>query len=514
MNREELYNYCRRNVFEHNIYVKIRGQDIQIYDTRPGCIARCRFVNELVYYVWSKVFDKFLSRYNYGLALLLYLLGIKETDEDIYIDSLYGDTHTIDNAEIFEFGMLDVNTRDSNHTFAIDCEGPANFECCINCSSDSTERLYYCFNCTNCINCSDSYYCINCRKCDCCDYCNDCEDCENCDYCNNCKKCKYFCNNCNDCSDCEECKYCDKCSGVRSGYYCKECNTCVKCTLCNSSQKLSFCERCNNCNTCGQCIQCNECNDCYECKFDTKCSNCRNCSKCNNCNDCNDCITCNECEHCHECKFDTKCSSCKGCENCSDCGECQDCESCRDCILSTNCKECEKCSMCNQLCACTNCSTCTKLWIMKDKQSQLENQQHMHIDSTILADYDVVHHLNDDGYYINIYEDSDEPIIQLFDSNNNIICKCVTHGYNDTYREYPTSISLKQGWLYYPDTEQKYVYFMTSNESLTIGKLEQHLNNSENLVEYIKNKLTSDMKSSIIYVYDRNGNECYTTANL
>jgi len=162
---------------------------------------------------------------------------------------------------------------------------------------------------------------------------------------------------------------------------------------------------------------------------------------------------------------------------------------------------------------------------MKDKHNQLEKQEYMNIDSTILADNDV-YQLNDDGYRVDIHRAYDiiephflkyydETVIQLFDADNNIICKCLTHNnYNELYSGYPLNIALKQGWIYYPDNEKKYIYFMTTDNSLTIDKLMEHKDNSEDLVEYIKNELKTNMKSSIMFVYDRWGKNIYTTTNL
>ena len=133
----------------------------------------------------------------------------------------------------------------------------------------------------------------------------------------------------------------------------------------------------------------------------------------------------------------------------------------------------------------------------------LDDQRNVHINTQIIAD-DYTIDLNDDGFRMTL----DNDIVQLFDSDNNIICKCI-------YRCCDSDIVLKQGWIYYPDIEKKYVYFMTSSNSLTISNIMSNdIINVENIVENIKDKLSTHIQSSVIYVYDRNGKEVYSVINL
>ena len=488
MNHNQLLDWCKDAHNHHDIYyVEVSSYNDRHIKFNPrGSYTYNVFFKQLIKYLWKKVFNTELESdeeiEHEGINLLYYLFTSRYASSDLCISSVYGNTSAIDDVDIYERGMLRhivINTDEKYfsvlkiYAFAVDCKVgqgiDARFVRCINCSisrlspnlpradrmndyypaKNAVVKLFNCFNCVDCINCSSCSDCLQCTACIRVYNSIMCEDCKECMWCNNCK-------------DCKKLKVCDNC------------------TECNQSRGLDTCQRCRN--------HCNNCTGCIDCKV---CTNCNACDSCNNCDDTEMCV---------------KCKGCKdACINCVECTDCVKCTYCKECKKCTNCVDCTECKTCT---SCTTCVTCVKQTSKKQTDSALYSRSHQNIkEEKMFFKHPFIVDLDDDGQRVEI----NGRIIQYFDDENNLVFQG-TCQYACPVANWDNALDFKlgQGWIYYPDIQRKCCYIILSTNSkynVTLSDLIK-IHDTDVLVEYIQ-KQSKHSKNSVVYVYDRNGNEVY-----
>lgn len=477
MNRNQLLDWCKNRFHRYIYYVELSSYNNRHIKFNPKSSRTYNnFFRQLIKYLWKKVFNTELEsdeeiEYE-GVNLIHYLFTVYD-EVNITFYNVFGNTSAIDNVDVYERGVLRSLDRSDVGAYAVDCKVGqginARFVRCINCSISRLSPIlprvgrmmdYYptknvvvkmsnCFNCVDCINCSSCSDCLQCTACT--DVCNSimCEDCKECMWCNNCKDCKKL-------------------------------EVCDNCTECNQSRGLDTCQRCKN--------HCNNCTGCIDCKV---CTNCDACDSCNNCDDTEMCV---------------KCKGCKdACINCVECTDCVKCTHCKECKKCTNCVDCTECKTCT---SCTTCVTCVKQSSKNQIDSAMYSRSHQNIkEEKMFFKHPFIVDLDDDGQRVEI----NGKIIQYYDDENNLVFQgTCQYAYPITNWENALNFKLGQGWIYYPDIHSKCCYIILSTNSkynVTLSDLIK-IHDTDVLVEYIQ-KQSKHSKNSVVYVYDRNGNEVY-----
>ena len=487
MNRNQLLDWCKNSSNHHTLRYeflicrRITGYIDYILFQPENLRARNVFFKELIKYLWKKIFNNEIESndeiVHEGVNLLYYLFtDCCYTSSNFDICGVNGNTSAIDNVEIYERGMLDY-LKTSLMCSTVDC----------NVGKGINIRF------TNCINCSVSRFSLSSPK-----------STEMIDF-HSVKRCMGKLDNCCNCVDCINC------------YNCNNCTLCTWCTDVHNSILCEKCTECNWCNNCEDCSNCSMCDNCIKCKLsrglDTckycrdNCSNCTGCIKCKKCKNCDTCVSCNKCDGIQLC---INCKECK--DNCCECTDCINCVKCVHCINSTACTNCINCTKCRTCTDCTECSTCIKQTSKKQFDSVMYSRINQHISEEMLVfKQPFVVDLDNDGQRVEI----NGRIIQYFDEENQLVFQG-TCQYEYPINNWSNALNFKlgQGWIYYPELQTRCCYIILSTNSkynVTLADL-INIHDTDTLIEYIQ-KQSKRSKNSVVFVYDRRGNEVYKHVN-